>query len=180
MNSKLLQIIISLYMFTIVTSRFNNETLQLNYENRAKRGVPCIYASPHEMSPKIYLNSPVFVIEMNNSTNKIEGIGLIKNKPTTDKYYKIQENQCYNRYVYFGEYHVDRNSIELYNPYLVYVLDQILFKGYTHSKRGAGFTTIPEKVLTFDICKDIDIKKEIRNLFIYRFREKGTNNSTNK
>jgi hypothetical protein len=67
-------------MFTIVTSRFNNETLQLNYENRAKRGLSCIYASPHEMSPKIYLNSPVFVIEMNNSTNKIEGIGLIKNK----------------------------------------------------------------------------------------------------
>jgi hypothetical protein len=35
------------------------------------------------MSPKIYLNSPVFVIEMNNSTNKIEGIGLIKNKPSS-------------------------------------------------------------------------------------------------
>jgi hypothetical protein len=158
-------------MFTIVTIRFNNETLDLNYKNRIKRGQPCIYASPHEMSPNIYLNAPVFVIEMNNSTNKIEGIGLIKNKPTTDKYYKIQETQCYNRYVYFGKYHVDRASIELYNPYLVYVLDQILFKGYTHSKRGAGFTTIPEKVLTFDICKDIDIKKEIRNLFIYRFRE---------
>ena len=165
-------------MFTIVTIRFNNETLQLNYENRAKRGLPCIYASPHEMSPKIYLNSPVFVIEMNNSTNKIEGIGLIKNKPTTDKYYKIQENQCYNRYVYFGEYHLDRSAIELYNPYLVYVLDQILFKGYTHSKRGAGFTIIPEKVLKFDICKDIDIKKEIKNLFICNFREKGTNNSS--
>ena len=168
-------------MFTIVTIRFDNETLQLNYENRVNRGLPCIYASPHEMSPKIYLNSPVFVIEMNNSTNKIEGIGLIKNKPTTDKYYKIQQNQCYNRYVYFGEYHVDRTTIELYNPYLVYVLDQILFKGYTHSKRGAGFTTIPEKVLTFDICKDINIKKEIRNLFICRFREKGKINlETNK
>lgn len=160
-------------MFTIVTSRFNNETLQLNYDNRMKRGQPCIYASPHEMSPKIYLNSHVFVIEMNNSTNKIEGIGLIKNKPTTDKYYKIQENQCYNRYVYFGDYHVDRATLELYNPYLVYVLDQILFKGYTHSKRGAGFTTIPPKVLTFDICKDIDIKKEIRDLFIGHFREKS-------
>ena len=168
-------------MFTIVTIRFDNETLQLNYENRINRGLPCIYASPHEMSHKIYLNSPVFVIEMNNSTNKIEGIGLIKNKPTTDKYYKIQQNQCYNRYVYFGEYHIDRTTIELYNPYLVYVLDQILFKGYTHSKRGAGFTTIPEKVLTFDICKDINIKKEIRNLFICRFREKGKINlETNK
>jgi hypothetical protein len=163
-------------MFTIVTSRFNNETLQANYENRAKREKPCIYVSPYEMSPKIYLNSPVFVIEMNNSTNKIEGIGLIKNKPMTDKYYKIQENQSYNRYVYFGEYHIDRNTIELYKPYLLNVLDQILFKGYTHSKRGSGLTTIPEKVLTFDICKDIDIKKEIRNLFIYHFREKSINN----
>jgi hypothetical protein len=161
-------------MFTIVTSRYNNETWQTNCENRIKRVKPCIYASPHEMSPKIDLNSPVFVIEMNNSTNKIEGIGLIKNKPCTDKYYKIQQNHSYNRFVYFGEYHISRENIEQHNPRLVYVLDEILFKGYTHSKRGAGLTIIPEKVLILDICKDIDIKREIRELFLYTFKKSIT------
>ena len=37
-----------------------------------------MYCCPSELSPKIPYNTPVFVIEMNNSTNKIEGIGLIK------------------------------------------------------------------------------------------------------
>ena len=159
-------------MFTIVTTRFNNETWQKNCENRIKRGHACIYASPHELSPKIDLDSPVFVIEMNNSINKIEGIGLIKNKFQTDKYYKIQNDQNYNRYIYFGHYHIERTIIENYNPFLVYILDQILFKGYTHSKRGAGFTTIPEKVLTLDICEGTNFKKEIKEIFVNHFREK--------
>jgi hypothetical protein len=158
-------------MFTIVTTRFNNETWQKSCENRIKRGHSCIYASPHEMSPKINLDSPVFVIEMNNSLNKIEGIGLIKNRYKTDKYYKIQNDQHYNRYIFFGDYHIDRTTIEHYNSSLVYVLDKILFKGYTHSKRGAGLTTIPEKVLNLDICQGINFKKEIKQIFITHFRE---------
>ena len=159
-------------MFSVVTSRYNNETWEANNENRIKRNVACLYASPHEMSPKIDMNSPVFVIEMNNSTNKIEGIGLIKNMSKTDKYYKIQRDVNYNRFIYMGNYHMNRDLIENYNPCLVYILDLILFKGYTHSKRGAGFTKIPEKVLKFDVCEGMDIKKEIKQLFIYHFREK--------
>jgi hypothetical protein len=54
---------------------------------------------------------------------------------------------------------------------LVIILENILFKGYTHSKRGSGLTKIPEKVLKFDICKNIDIKKEIKKIFIYHFRD---------
>ena len=75
-------------MYTIVTTRFNKDTLLRNYEYRAKHGIKCMYCCPSEMSPKIHYNSPVFVIEMNNSTNKVEGIGLIKNKPESKKYYK--------------------------------------------------------------------------------------------
>ena len=165
-------------MFTIVTTRYNNETWQANYDNRIKRKLECLYASPHEMSPKIDLNSPVFVIEMNNSTNKIEGIGLIKNMSKTDKYYNIQRDVNYNRFIYIGKHHISRQIIEEYNPFLVYILDLILFKGYTHSKRGAGFTTIPEKVLKFDVCEGMDIKKEIKQLFIYHFREKITLNQS--
>ena len=165
-------------MLSIVTGRFNNETRQANYAYRQKHNFKCLYCVPTELSPKILYNTPVFVIEMNNETNKIEGIGLIKNKPATNRYYRVHEDGNTNRYTYIGNYFLDREKLEEYNPFLVYVLEVILFKGYTHSKRGSGLTTIPEKVLKLDVCEKMDIKKEIRLIFINHFREKIKHNPT--
>jgi hypothetical protein len=161
---------------TIVTGRYNNETWNASLNYRKKHKIACIYAPPYKLSSNIETNVPVFVIEMNNSTNEILGIGLIKNKLVTNKTYKVQEDTNCNRYIYIGNYYISREIVNEYNSYLVYVLDKILFKGYTHSKRGSGLTRLPEKVLLFDICKDIDIKKEIKNIFIRHFREKRVNN----
>jgi hypothetical protein len=158
-------------MFTIVTTRFNNETLETNYAYRRRYNFQCMYCCPQEMSPKIYYNTPVFVIEMNNQKNQIEGIGLIKNKYETNKYYKVHTDGNNNRYTYIGNYFIDRETLDDYNAELVYVLDEILFKGKTHSKRGSGLTTIPEKVLKLEVCEDLNIKKEIKNIFIHHFRE---------
>jgi len=159
-------------MFTVVTGRYNNETWEASLQYRLKKKLACIYAPPSRMSPLIDLNSPVFVIEMNISTNKIIGIGFIRNKLVTDKVYKVQADSNCNRYIYIGDYHISRDKIDEYNPFLVYVLEEILFKGYTHSKRGSGLTRIPEKVLKFDVCEGLDVKKEIRNIFVYHFRDK--------
>jgi hypothetical protein len=159
-------------MYTVVTSRFTNETRDSNYNYRKRHSFACMYCCPSEMSPKIPYNTPVFVIEMNNSINKIEGIGLIKNTHETKKYYKVHTDANLNRYTYIGNYFMDRNTIDEYNSPLVYVLEEILFKGKTHSKRGGGLTVIPPKVLKFDICEGIDVKKEIKEVFIYHFREK--------
>ena len=159
-------------MFTIVTTRFNNDTLETNYSYRRKYGYPCIYCCPSELSPKISYNTPLFVIEMNNQKNQIEGIGLIKNKYETNKYYKVHTDGNTNRYTYIGKYFIDRETLDEYNAELVYVLDEILFKGYTHSKRGSGLTTIPEKVLKLEVCEGINVKKDIKDIFIYHFREK--------
>jgi len=159
-------------MYEVVTSRFNNETLFANYEYREKHGFHCIYCCPSELSCKISYGKPVFVIEMNNSTNKIEGIGLIKNIPETKKYYKVHSDGNTNRYIYIGKYFIDRSTIDYYNSPLVHALEEILFKGYTHSKRGAGLTIIPPKALKNEICDGIDVKKEIKDIFVYHFREK--------
>jgi hypothetical protein len=156
-------------MFTVVTGRFNSETLISNYEYRRKRDFNCIYCCPSKLSPKIQYNTLVFVIEMNNSTNMIEGIGLIKNKPETERYYKVHLDGNTNRYIYIGNYFVDRKTVEDFNPQLVEVLEQILFKGKSHSKRGSGLTIIPEKVLKLDVCKDINIKKDIKDIFMNTF-----------
>jgi hypothetical protein len=66
---------------------------------------------------------------------------------------------------------MSRELIDEYNPLLVYVLDEILFKGYTHSKRGSGLTLLPEKVIKSEICNDINVKSEIKRLFIYHFMQ---------
>ena len=154
-----------------VTGRFNNETLDTNYAYRKKHNFACIYCCPTQLSPKIYYNAPIFVIEMNNSTNKIQGIGLIKNNCETKKYFKVHSDSNTNRYTYIGNYFLDREIIYAYNSQLVFVLEEILFKGKTHSKRGSGLTLFPEKILKFDICQEINVKKEIKNLFIYHYRE---------
>jgi hypothetical protein len=156
-------------MFTVVTGRFNSETVIPNYEYRKRHNLKCIYCCPSKLSPKIKYESLVFVIEMNNTTNMIEGIGLIKNKFDLTKYYKVHSDPNSNRYIYIGNYFMDRRTINDNNSQLVDILEQILFKGKTHSKRGSGLTTIPEKVLKLDICKDINIKNEIKQIFIRYF-----------
>ena len=69
-----------------------------------------------------------------------------------------------------GEYHIDRDTISRYNPVLLEALNYILFKGKTHSKRGAGFTNVPMKLMKQDRFKTMDFIKEIRDLFIKVFR----------
>jgi len=161
-------------MFTVVTGRFNSVTLISNYEYRTRHNLKCIYCCPSKLSPKIPHSSIVFVIEMNNDTNMIEGIGLIKNTFDLTKYYKVHTDVNTNRYIYIGNYFMDRKTIEEYNHQLVNILELILFKGKTHSKRGSGLTTIPEKVLKMDICKDINVKKEIKDIFICHFKDSIT------
>jgi hypothetical protein len=167
-------------MFTILTVRFNNETWDASKRYRESRNFACIYAPPTRIGESVELNSPAFVIEMNNSTNQIMGIGLINNKLVTDKVYKVQEDTNCNRYIYIGEYHLSRETLNEYNTDLVNALDIILFKGYTHSKRGGGLTKIPERVLKFDICKDMDIKNTIKQIFLEHYNSHLEKNMDDK
>ena len=157
-------------MIKIVSTRFNNLTWQENLDYRIKNNIKCIYGSPSELPPHIYLDENVFVVEMNNSTNKIEGIGLIRNRIHVDKYYKIYQEGNYNRYIFKSGYHLNREKLILHNERLVNILDFVLFKGKTHLKRGSGFTTIPEKLLHFAISENLDIKRVLREIFIDYYR----------
>jgi hypothetical protein len=156
-------------MFTLASTRFNNSTLEENEKYRIKTNNACIYCSPQRMSPKIKTDSLVFIVEMNNEINKIEGIGLIKNSVKFDKYLKVYETCNFNRYVFKGKYRICREELLRYNCQLVEILDDILFKGKTHLKRGAGITTITDKLLKTERCKGMDIKKNIKEIFINTF-----------
>ena len=152
---------------TMVTTRFNIETWEENckYRDRFKE-IACIYGPSRKMSEKIELNSLVFVIEMNNSINRIEGIGLIRNRVQFDKKYCVYHSGNFNRYTYKSKYRLDREKID---TELIEMFDYILFKEKTHLKRGTGFTTIPEKLLNHQICENIDILNEIKHIFTQQF-----------
>jgi hypothetical protein len=157
-------------MFSIVTTRFDNYTWSENINFREKYNLTgCIYGAPQPMSPKIIQDTHVFVIEMNNSTNQIEGIGLIKNTIRLDKYFRVYETGNFNRYVFRGKHRISRDELLKINDDLVAFLDQILFKGKTHLKRGAGFTQIPEKLLNHEKFKNMNVRHMIKDIFLRFF-----------
>ena len=133
---------------TIASTRFNNHTWNenVNYRNKIDHN-GCIYGCPQSISSKILDDSLLYIFEMNNSLNRIEGIGLIKNKIYYDNYYKIYSDGNYNRFVYKSNYRVDRKQLELYYPDILSLFELILFKGKTHLKRGFGITQVPEKLI---------------------------------
>lgn len=163
-------------MTNIVTSRFNNSTWEENCSFREKHNDSgCIYGSPQQMTEKIPLNSLLFVVEMNNSTNKIEGIGLVRNLLNHDKKMRVYQTGNYNRYTYQGKYRVDHSTLEFVCPQILKILEQLVFTGKTHLKRGGGFTRIPEKlykqhkILENYNYTEQQIKEELAALFKRKF-----------
>ena len=157
-------------MIHLVSTRFNDKTWEENQIYRKKHKIDCIYGTPLEFSPHIYVDANVFVVEMNNTKNKIEGIGLVKNRPHLDKYYKIYQEGNYNRYIYKSNYHLNREELLSLNENLVRIFDHILFKEKTHLKRGSGFTTVSDKLLNHCICANLNIVRILKNIFIDYYR----------
>ena len=155
-------------MYTLSTTRFINSTWESNINYRNKHNISgCIYGSPLEMSPKILYDSLVFIVEMNNEKNNIEGIGLVRNRPYLDKYYNIYKDGNYNRFIYKSNYYIDREKLIRYDEALVNLLEYILFKEKSHLKRGSGFTTITSKLVASkkkEECKKLDLNKIINNV----------------
>mgnify|MGYP000221082364 CR=1 FL=1 len=133
----------------VATTRFNSKTYEEN-ENYRLRICPSgsIYGTPMKMADKIPLESLVYVIEMNNSTNKIEGIGIIYNRPVLNRRHRIYDDMDYNRYIYKGKKRISIMDItDDYNKQVIVVLEQLLFKGASHCKRAQGITALPDWIV---------------------------------
>ena len=130
----------------IGTTRFNSGTWQENKQWRETNNHNgCIYGTPMRLNEKIYIGDIVFILEMNNDKNKIEGIGLIKNHFYNDRKYNIYSDKNYNRFVYKGSFRISREKLVELCGNFIDTLETILFKGKTHLKRGQGITSISQK-----------------------------------
>ena len=133
--------------YYIGTVRFSNETFQENKKWREENDWDgCIYGSPTPIakSPywrKVGMGAKIFILEMNNDEDRIEGIGLIKNFIRYDLSTVIYNDSNYNRYIYRSIHRKDRKDIE--NKDILKFLETLVFKGKGHLKRSHGISMIP-------------------------------------
>ena len=151
----------------IVTSRFNQQTWSENLtfrNNNTKFG--CIYCAPIVVTSMVPIDVPIFVLEMNNDTNRIMGIGMVKNHPHMNKF-PVYDNGNYNRYQYIGKTRIDRQEMTQEEETIMRVFDILCFTGNTHQKRGNGLKLFPLCMLyrCLRICDLVDF---IRRMFVSR------------
>jgi hypothetical protein len=155
----------------LLTSRFNNETNEENKKYIKKNEkLGCVYCSPEKISKKINDNAILFILEMNNDTNKIIGIGMVKNSPICGRY-SVYKNGNYNRFVFTGKYRIDRNEMNELEENVMKAFDILCFTGNRHMKRGQGLKSFPTEMLN-SIKKVIDLIEFITEMFKKRFIEK--------
>jgi hypothetical protein len=163
-----------------MTSRFTETTRQQNAAFRAKIGAKCLYSSPTPISSAVPNNAIMFVLEMNNTDNKIMGIGLLKNIPIYHKYEIYDNNNVnnavvcvdssakvktnYNMFQYVGKYRIDYENMTERDKQILQILEIMCFTGSRHLKRLKGITIFPEYML--NKCKKmVDLLDYIIHMF---------------
>ena len=163
----------------LVTTRFNNTTLAENAAFRIRNPkVGCVYCCPMPISQQIPEDMVVFVLEMNNSTDRVAAIGMVKNRAIPNKY-KVYENMSYNRHVYMGKTRIEREDVSPDEEEIMKVFDKLCFKGAKNMKRGQGITAFPVEVL-YKCSKHLDLVEYVRQMFKSRIQinQQNSNKST--
>ena len=129
----------------MLTTRFTTETFQENKRYRDTHSIPCIYSSSLPISDKLSYQD-YYVLEMNNSINRIMGIGKISKTLQPTAY--IYSYKYYNRYTYKGTYASifdEISSLDLPEEYkdIITRVERKIFYGKGHLKRGSSFTSFP-------------------------------------
>lgn len=138
--------------YGILTTRFTNDTFAENQRWRASNEYTgCIYMLTTRVSNALDFNKLYFVLEMNNTINKIMGIGVISIRHGA-KREKIYRNIYYNRYMYKGAIRIETWANGAYvidQPDLfVELFEDPLFRGKGHQKRGSSMSHFPYKKMT--------------------------------
>ena len=130
----------------MLTTRFTTETFQENKRYRDTHNIPCIYSSSLPISDKLPYQD-YYVLEMNNSINRIMGIGKISKTLQPTAY--IYSYKYYNRYTYKGIYapiaYSEESESNLPQEFkdIITRIERKIFYGKGHLKRGSSFTSFP-------------------------------------
>jgi len=158
------------YTKFLFTSRFNNNTWNENQRYvKSQKNMGCIYCSPSPICKDIAVDSILFILEMNNETNKIMGIGMVRNHPNI-QCYSVYSNPNYNRFSYKGRYRIAREEMTEEENQIITVFDILCFTGKYHMKRGQGLTMFPVEILR-RCKKTLDLVEYISQMFKSRMEK---------
>ena len=141
--------------FLIGTVRFNNKTYLENLKwKQRKEHSGCAYGLDKPLSKNIPLGKDIYIIEMNNDINKIMGIGKIKNQINYSNRSRMYKEERLNQYIYKTHHFISRNDImkrQRIPSIVLRFLENILFYGHKHFKRGQGCIILPwKRILTIE------------------------------
>ena len=109
-------------------THFDSKTYQENRDWCIKNNYGgCIYGTPIRISSSIDPDTTLYVLEMNNTTNRIMGIGVIVPEKHTITRAKIYTDQNYNRFIYNSKFRKGRcfntkigfNPIQVIRPFVI-------------------------------------------------------------
>ena len=137
----------------LMTTRYNSETW-LQYKSwREKYNLKnsYYYSCPLPISDTIKIGSQLYILEMHNTLNKIMGMGILILKQQDSSYYRIYDNDTYNRYHYQCNTYITRDMLSQETLLLengiwisiLEILELVCFKGKRHSKRHMNLARIP-------------------------------------
>lgn len=154
--------------YGILTTRFNNDTFFENIRWRQNHNFKgCIYSLRTKVSPYLTYNKPFFVLEMNNSINKIMGIGIISLIRLQEREI-IYSDPSYNLYTYKGNHYISIYENDDYNlenkDLFIELFEKPLFYGKGHMKRGQSMTQFPAHKVT---KKHIDYLLKLKKKMLY-------------
>lgn len=148
----------------IVTTRFDAKTWSENEEYRKHRNNQgCIYPTPEMNNSGWTPDSILIVLEMNNTINKIMGIGMIRNHAQVKKH-RVYSDENYNRYSYFGKHRIGRETMTEEEEQIMQVFDILCFTGSRHMKRLRGIKAFPMDML-YRCSKKLDLVDYLKNMF---------------
>ena len=138
----------------LCVTRFNDETFR-EYQNFTKeervssinspQRVYNVYNTPLPIvESNEFTNKYLFVIEMLNTNNSIQGISIIRNRPYYKKF-KVYSEQNYNRHSYKIITRISRTDLLYLDSFLVENLEKLVFTQKNHLKRGQGIQMIQTK-----------------------------------
>ena len=134
------------------TTRYNSDTwLNKKWREKYKLDKSYYYSCHLPISDKIPMGSTLYILEMHNTLNKIMGMGVVILQPQDNKYYKIYDNDTFNRYHYHSNLYINRDTLSkdtilMENGIWISILELlelICFKGKRHSKRHMNIARIP-------------------------------------
>ena len=145
----------------ILLTRFSDDTFTQNQRWKERnKWKGCVYGARNSCVENW---EGSIVIEMNNDSNRIIGLGIITGvipDSSRSKAWKIYDENKYNQLVYYGKERTSLGDLSALEDSVILVLERLLFTGKSHSKRGNSWA-LPTWIVKNET---IDFESELKSI----------------